>query len=245
MSETNLRTFLSMFTVQELADALNRGGLPQAGTKDEKIRRLLGAVREPRALLDLFSAEALRMTCGAFEVAAGPKAEMIEQCLALIHSDAFVRVAPADLIADQAGPHTPLVEATRERVLEHLRGLSIPRRKAQDEGTAQDAIGMHLAEVFLDVVPQYNIGGYLGLKIDIDLGNGRVGVEVKLATSLLKATEAHRLIGQAVYYQQRRYKDSLIVAVVGRSEELEYPMLKELRSFLESFGITYIGVPVT
>jgi hypothetical protein len=93
--------------------------------------------------------------------------------------------------------------------------------------------------------PNTTSGGYLGLKIDIDLGNGRVGVEVKLAESLLKAAEAHRLIGQAVYYQKRRYQDNLIVAVVGRSGDLEAPMLKELGSFLESIGVVYVGVPVS
>ncbi len=44
---------------------------------------------------------------------------------------------------------------------------------------------------------------------------------------------------------KRRYQDNLIVAVVGRSDDLEHLMLKELGSFLESVGVVYVGVPVS
>ena len=37
MDQVGLRALLSIFTGQELADALYRAYLPQAGTKDEKI----------------------------------------------------------------------------------------------------------------------------------------------------------------------------------------------------------------
>ncbi len=173
---------------------------------------------------------------------------MIGRLVVLLEGESFAKMIASDAATSVAEPIKPAcLVATRERVIDHLKRLTIPRRKATDESAAQDAIGYHLVEAFEDVVPQYNIGGYLGLKIDIDLGNGRVGVEVKLAESLLKAkaAEAHRLIGQAVYYQKRRYQDNLIVAVVGRSGDLEAPMLKELGSFLESVGVTYVGVLVS
>lgn len=131
-------------------------------------------------------------------------------------------------------------------MIDHLKRLTIPRRKAQTEEDAQDAIGYHLGEIFEDAVPQYNIGGYLGLKIDIDIGNGKVGVEVKLADSLLdSATEIQRLIGQAVYYHKKRYMGNLIVAVVGRREDLDHPKLKETYWFLEDFDITCVRIPVS
>ncbi len=41
MDQAGLRAFLDIFTGQELADALYRAYLPQAGTKDEKITRLI------------------------------------------------------------------------------------------------------------------------------------------------------------------------------------------------------------
>jgi hypothetical protein len=134
---------------------------------------------------------------------------------------------------------------TKEAVMGHLKQLTIPARKAHVEMDAQDAIWDHLAQAFEDVHPQYNIGGYLGLKIDIDIGNGKVGVEVKLADSLLKsATEIHRLIGQSIYYQKKRYMGNLIVAVVARMEDLESPILKETYSFLEGFDIACVRIPV-
>ena len=87
-----------------------------------------------------------------------------------------------------------------------------------------------------------NVGGYFNLAIDLDIGNGLVGVEVKHAASLLKAAEAHRLIGQAGYYQRRRYGENLIVAVVGNQTELGDLGVREVMSFLQDLGISTVGI---
>jgi hypothetical protein len=83
------------------------------------------------------------------------------------------------------------------------------------------------------------------LKIDIDINNGEFGVEVKLASSLLgksKTNEIFRMIGQAIYYTKLRYNDKFVLAIVGTSEELEDSKIKEAQLFLESLGITSVGV---
>ncbi len=131
-----------------------------------------------------------------------------------------------------------------EAVIDQLTRLKIPRRKIEEEKDAEDAIREHLLGVgFKDVHSQYNVSGYLGLTIDIDIGNGKVGVEVKLGDSLSESAGAvQRLIGQAIYYQRKQYKGNLIVAVVGRRDELDQPKLRETFSFLESLGIACVGV---
>jgi hypothetical protein len=160
MDQVGLRALLSIFTGQELADALYRAYLPQTGTKDEKITRLIAEEKEPRQLLDLFSAEALRSTCGVVGVQAGAKADMIGRLVVLLESESFAKTVASDAAASVAAPTRPAhLEATKERVIDHLKWLTIPKRKAQDECAAQDAIGYHLGEVFEDVVPQYNVGG--------------------------------------------------------------------------------------
>jgi len=42
------------------------------------------------------------------------------------------------------------------------------------------------------VTSEYNIGGFFGLKKDIDINNGKIGIELKLAKSVLKSSESQR-----------------------------------------------------
>jgi hypothetical protein len=131
---------------------------------------------------------------------------------------------------------------TRDAVAASIQRLVIPRRRIREESDATEALRSHLSEVFENVHPEYYLGGYLGLKIDLDIGNGKLGIEVKLASALLKAAEAHRLVGQVTYYQRRRYGDALLVAIVGNEDDLTASTLKELTQFLSELGI--VSVPV-
>ncbi len=240
MEKIPLSKLLEYFSVQELSDALFQANLPQTGTKTQKIERLCSQIQKPLLdLLELFTAEALRIVCDTVGIRSSRKDDMISGLLSLLENGAAIPV--------QGEPVQPTyLLPTKEAVMGHFKQLTVPARKAHEEIDAQYVIGDHLAEVFEDVHPQYNIGGYLGLKIDIDIGNGKVGVEVKLADSLLKsAAEIQRLIGQSIYYQKKRYLDNLIIAIVGRREDLEDPMLKETYSFLEGFNITCVRVPVS
>ena len=84
-----------------------------------------------------------------------------------------------------------------------------------------------------NVNSQYAVGGFLNLKCDIDVYDGQCGVELKVAKQLNNATALQRVIGQLVYYSQRRYKNTgLILLVVGTQPELNAKM-KELRDYVE------------
>ena len=177
----------------------------------------------------------------------GRKDEMLESLVSLLDAESVASGPVAILQVEKSESMPPAyLLVTKQAVLDHLKQLIVPRRKLSNETVAMDAIGDHLAKAFEDVVSQYNIGGYLGLKIDIDVGNGGIGVEVKLAESLLRSTaEIHRLIGQAIYYQKKHYGENLLVSIVGLREVLDAPVLKETYSFLESFNITCVRVPAT
>ena len=56
-----------------------------------------------------------------------------------------------------------------------------------------------------NVHTQYSVGGFLGLKCDIDLFNSKCcGIELKLAKQIAGNSSAYeRLIGQVVYYSER------------------------------------------
>lgn len=241
-----LRDLLDHFTAAEIGGALRQTRLPAEGPKVEKIDRLLSLTQKSaKELLALFTAQALGPVCDMLRLTKGRKDEMIEGLVSLLDAGS-VAMSPDTILQAEKSEVMPIayLPVTKQTVLDHLKQLIVPRRKLSNETVAMDAIGDHLAKAFEDVVPQYNIGGYLGLKIDIDVGNGGLGIEVKLAESLLRSTaEIHRLIGQVIYYQKKRYGDNLLVSIVGLREELDHPILKETYSFLESFNITCVRVP--
>jgi hypothetical protein len=54
----------------------------------------------------------------------------------------------------------------------------------------------------------------LGLRSDINIREGNIGIELKLATALYNsAANVQRLFGQAIYYKQRRYGEKVLVII--------------------------------
>src|SRR5438105_3268678 len=90
MNQTTLPELLDRFSVKELLEALFQANLPQAGTKNEKIKRLCSLEKPPHELLDLFTAEALRIVCDSMEVQPGRKSEMITRLLSVAHVDVLI-----------------------------------------------------------------------------------------------------------------------------------------------------------
>ena len=92
-----------------------------------------------------------------------------------------------------------------------------------------------------NVHQQFSVGGNLALKIDLDIDE-RIGVEIKMAEELLKnASNAQRLLGQALYYSKRKYNENVIVVVIGSSKNQNEPMIKELKLFIEQdLGLTFL-----
>lgn len=231
MSDDNpalLGSILDLFTSQDLAEALFQASAATAGAKDERIARLLELPVAPEELLDLFTAEALRGACARLNLRSGRKAEMIAALLGPV----------VELLSKNQSPPAAILEPTRDNVLQCLAEVELPRRKLHSEADVEWYISEHLTPRFASVAVQYSIGGYLGTKIDLDIGNGNVGVEVKLASSLMRSTEAHRLMGQALHYDRRRYKGNLIVAIAGTASDLNEPLLAEMREILASLGIS-------
>lgn len=230
----NLQELFNAFTSQDIADALSYLGQTTAGSKAERIQRLITQGSPLIEILDAFKADTLRSTCVNLGIPTGRKSEMIERLSELL--DKTYQVPEVE--------SKPTIQpATKDAVLSVLSKLRVPTRKARDEYEAHAEIASNLESLFEDVFFEYNIGGYFGMKIDLDIGNGKVGVEVKLADSLFKAAESTRLIGQAVYYQRRRYGENLIVAVVGREDELRDPGVRETLSFLNDLGISTVAMP--
>jgi hypothetical protein len=82
------------------------------------------------------------------------------------------------------------------------------------------------------------------LKVDIDIEE-TFGIEIKLAKDLKNASQIHRLIGQAIYYQRRKYKDFLIVLIIGNANELDSPLMTELTDFFEEIDVQSVLLKTT
>lgn len=109
------------------------------------------------------------------------------------------------------------------------------RKNGFTEKDVQDELEVYLKKYFQSVTREYGIEGKNAKRIDFDLGNGRVGIEVKLAESLLKEGEGDRVIGQVLKYTSRKYNnENLIIAVAGFMEHTRHTVIHETKEFVQS-----------
>lgn len=107
------------------------------------------------------------------------------------------------------------------------------RKNGFTEKDVQDELEVHLKKYFHSVSREYAIEGKNVKRIDFDIGNGRVGIEVKLAESLLKEGEGDRVIGQVLKYTNRKYNaQNLIIAVAGFQEHTNNTVIHEMKEFV-------------
>lgn len=119
--------------------------------------------------------------------------------------------------------------------------LKIRKTQYTTEKNVENVIAKQLKEEFGDysVHQQYNIGGFLGLKCDLDMFDGSIGIELKLAKDLSSASNIERLFGQVIYYNHRCYSGKLITLVVGTKKEYT-KTLKEVEDLINELDITFI-----
>ena len=221
---------LGSFTSEDLGDLCAALRLPITGSKSERIHRLMRVPVAPSDLLNNFTTDALADACRYLDLKPGRKAEMVA---------ALMGHAPSLASELQAQP-MDILDATRENVLRLLQELHVPRRALQAEEMVEEFVHAALSPRFRAVASQYFVGGHLGTKIDIDIA-GRVGVEIKLAAALARATEVHRFMGQALHYRQR-YQSELIVVIAGVAADIGTPLLIEMRDLLATLGVTVVFI---
>lgn len=123
-----------------------------------------------------------------------------------------------------------------ESICDFLETIIIPNRKTTNEAELEKHIFNVLIGIYgkEKIHRQFNIGGFLGLKTDIDIGNGQIGIELKVGHSL-GASEMQRLLGQVIYYRNRFYNENLILFISGKNEIDS--KLNELIEFVREIGI--------
>lgn len=90
-----------------------------------------------------------------------------------------------------------------------------------------------------NVNTEFSVGGHWGMKCDIDLFHGKIGIELKVAEQLKSASNVERLMGQVVYYMKKRYGSNFIVFVAGKPKEYDASM-QEIEGIINSLGARFI-----
>lgn len=128
-------------------------------------------------------------------------------------------------------------------VVSVLENIEIKKSQYTTEKNVENIIAKALELVFFHKThQQYSIGGFLALKVDIDLGDGQVGIEIKLAKEL-STSSIERLFGQVLYYSKRRYKENLIVLIVGTEKEYTQ-IIREVEAIVEEQNVTFCYLTV-
>jgi len=234
MAHITLGDLLNSFSTQDLAKALVRAGLTGGGSRIERIERLRAAAVRQQVpvshVLEYFSAEALRSVALRYGFRASAKAELIRALSGIVAS------APAE---QSAGP------ITLDHLRSYVQSLNGARRRLRSESEAEVFLASALADRFEQVRTQAPVPGHFGHRIDIDIQNGRFGVEVKFAPALVESSsEAYRLLGQAFYYHRRRYAGRLLVVIVGPTPLAAHPIIAELADLLGALGVASLYLNV-
>lgn len=93
----------------------------------------------------------------------------------------------------------------------------------------------YFKDIFQNVTMEHGIESKNAKAIDIDIANGKAGIEVKVAHELLKEGEWDRAIGQMVKYTRKKYnKENFIVVVVGFEKDFRNSMLSDVEDDVHS-----------
>lgn len=124
----------------------------------------------------------------------------------------------------------------------------IPIQTIRNESEIEQMLAPHLGKYFAKVSTQYPIGGGKNSRerVDIDVGDGQVGIEIKLARLLRKSNERNRLLGQIELYKERKYKNNnLLVLIVGEADLESEANILELKKILQNKGTELFFVKVS
>lgn len=126
----------------------------------------------------------------------------------------------------------------------YIQSLSEYKINNWEENRLRDLLVQTLHDEYpsLGVAKNYNVGGFLGLKIDIDINDGGYGLELKKVSSLT-STEIQRLIGQVIYYQRRTYtKDNLGVVLFGKVTSEKRQTIDEMIRMLNELKVSVFHI---
>jgi hypothetical protein len=135
-------------------------------------------------------------------------------------------------------------ELTSENFLKELEGFEmkvvLDRKKGFTEKDVQKELETFFKKHFETVYREYTLEGFNAKAIDFDLGQGKIGIEVKLAREAIKEANWDRALGQLGKYAKKKYSNkNLIVIVAGMQSEKDDHKLKEFKKDIEDNNAIY------
>lgn len=129
-----------------------------------------------------------------------------------------------DLIQDDK-----VTVALVEQKLKEFSLQTVANRKAGfTEKDVHKQLERYLKDIFQNVTMEHGVESKTGKNIDVDVANGKVGIEVKLASEIFKEGGWDRALGQMVKYSRLKYKDgNLIFLIAGFDEDLRNSILSD------------------
>ncbi|MCX6141861.1 MAG: hypothetical protein NTZ35_01440 [Ignavibacteriales bacterium] len=123
-----------------------------------------------------------------------------------------------------------------KRVLAELESFEPSGDSYKKETALEKELFFFFRDRFHTVQRQLYIGGSVkALRIDFDIADGKIGLELKLAESLLDSTEKQRLIGQMHDYTTKRYKpENFILVIAGELRLRSDPTISEIRNLVKA-----------
>ena len=120
-----------------------------------------------------------------------------------------------------------------------LGNFKLSRDYSEDltERKIQSELYKYLSSKYETVTTEYSLEGKNISRIDIDIGDGNAGIELKIAKKLINnAQSTDRLVGQLKKYYQKRYKNgNLFLIIVGTETEFSNSIFKEIKSHAKDY----------
>lgn len=110
----------------------------------------------------------------------------------------------------------------------------------RSERSVEEKLIEQLKERFGSYPVRSQLQGTDKLKCDVDLFNKGCGIELKLASSLERADEFQRAIGQVACYALEDYKDTGVILLVIGDEDEKPEKLKKLESIVKHFNNVHV-----
>ena len=115
------------------------------------------------------------------------------------------------------------------------------RKNGFTEKDIHKQLEIFLKEIFQNVTMDHGVESKNAKAIDVDIANGKVGIEVKLASEIFKEGGWDRAIGQMVKYTRLKYKnENLIFLIAGFNEDLRNSMLSDFEDDVHSHNCKFL-----
>ncbi len=163
----------------------------------------------------------------------------------------ILRSKRSDSESSSAEKKSPYMKASISNVEDVIvKNFQLKMQPKLKDGYTEKSIEMQLEKLFQEkfkyVVTQYGLEGIQGQKIDFDIGEGKVGVEIKTAKSVFKASAQDRMMGQIQAYIKSRYNDdNLLLVIFCEAEHMkERAVIDSIKKRVEDMQVTPLFVEI-